>query len=145
MCACAHVSANGLVYAWPHPVIPKRYLATNPITPFLSRFGLKFPFSNYPHPAKHTHTHTATTNYSTAQRIPEGSPIYYWEHTGKVREREVWVVRIQTISRWQGEHLVAFRGLIPALLDLVGSSLHSLHSLFSSTTPWIELQNSFLF
>lgn len=58
MCACAHVSANGLVYAWPHPVIPKRYLATNPITPFLSRFGLKFPFSNYPHPAKHTHTHT---------------------------------------------------------------------------------------
>lgn len=55
LCVCAHVSANGLVYAWPHPIIPSYYLTTNPITPFLSRYGLKFPFSTHT-PCK-THTH----------------------------------------------------------------------------------------
>ena len=59
MYVCTHVSANGLVCARPHPIIPNCYITTNPKTPFLSRFGLNLiPFSNYPHPLQKTHTHT---------------------------------------------------------------------------------------
>lgn len=47
------VSANGLVHAGCHPIMPSCY----PKTPFLPRFGLKFPFSNYP---PHLETHTCT-------------------------------------------------------------------------------------